>query len=408
MGKVAIIGAGAAGCLSAIELKRRSPGTEVTVLEASGRPLAKVALTGGGRCNLTNTFAIVRDLREVYPRGARLMKGALRAFSPADTRHWFEALGVDLKEEAGGRIFPCSDDATQIVRTLEREMRRSGVKVLCHSRVTAIQDLSTGYEITIEGALALHADAVIVATGGSPKSAGLSFLGPLGLAIEPPVPSLFTLKTNDPGIKALMGTVAPDAILSLAGTPFRAVAPLLLTDWGFGGPATLKLSSYAARHLADSSYRATLLVNWTGRNEQAIHESLAKLATHNAQKMVVNTPLPGLPARLWTYLLERSALRADLRWAEMGSKGLNRLVSTLTRDPYPITGRAAFKEEFVTCGGVALQNLNASTLEAKAHPGLFLSGEVLDIDAVTGGFNLQAAWTTGWICARSAAEFLKI
>ncbi len=390
-----IIGAGAAGCLAAIELKRRSPGTEVTVLEAGPKPLAKLALTGGGRCNLTNTFAQIRDLKEAYPRGHRLMKGALRQFGPEEAMRWFEAEGVSLTEEDNGRIFPASGDAMQVVRTLLRGMEREGVRVRCNSRVTDIRPVLD------------DSDAVIVATGGSPKRAGLGFLDPLGLEIEEPVPSLFTLKTDDGGLKALMGTVAPDAVLSIPGTPFRAVAPLLLTDWGFGGPATLRLSSYAARHLAACNYRTPLAVNWTGGNEQAARESLAAIAAANARKMAVNTPLPGLPARLWAFLLERSGLRADLRWAEMGSKGLNRLVSTLTNDGYQSTGRTAFKEEFVTCGGVSLSNLDAATLQAKAYPGLFFAGEALDIDAVTGGFNLQAAWTTAWICARSAADFLK-
>jgi predicted Rossmann fold flavoprotein len=395
MSKASIIGAGAAGCLAAVELKRRCPDTEVVVLEAGPRPLAKVALTGGGRCNLTNTFAGVGDLREAYPRGFRLMKRALKEFGPRETMRWFEAEGVALTEEDGGRIFPASGDAMQVVRALLRAMDRAGVKTVCNGRVTDIRSVLEA------------SDAVIVTTGGSPKRTGLGFLDPLGLEIEEPVPSLFTLKTGENAVKALMGMVAPDAVLSIPGTAFRSAAPLLLTDWGFGGPATLKLSSYAARHLAGCGYRTPLSVNWTGESEQAVREALAALAADNARKMAANTPLSGLPSRLWTYLLERSGLRADIRWAEMGSKGLNRLVSTLVNDGYDITGRAAFKEEFVTCGGVSLRNLDPATLQAKSRPGLWFAGEVLDIDAVTGGFNLQAAWTTGWICARSAADYLK-
>ena len=393
--KAVVIGAGAAGCLAAVELKRRLPKVEVVLLEAGPKPLTKVALTGGGRCNLTNTFAGVRDLREVYPRGHQLMKRALHAFGPSETMRWFEAAGVRLVEEDGGRIFPASGDAMEIVRTLRREMERAGVELHCNARVTDITPILAS------------SDAVIVTTGGSPKSSGLDFLAPLDLEIEPPVPSLFTLKTDDAGLKALMGTVVPSAIVSIPGTSFKAAAPLLLTDWGFGGPATLKLSSYAARHLAGCDYRSTLSVNWTGGSEQTTRETLASLSATGPQKMAANTPYPGLPARLWAFLLERSGLRHDLRWAELGAKGLNRLVSTLTNDPYPVTGRAAFKEEFVTCGGVSLSAIQTATLEARSHPGLYFAGEVLDIDAVTGGFNLQAAWTTGWNCARSASEYLK-
>ena len=393
--QISIVGAGAAGCFSAIELKRRLPEARITIHEAGPRPLAKVAITGGGRCNLTNTFENIQDLREAYPRGHQLMKRALRQFGPDETRRWFEEAGVALKTEAGGRVFPCSDDALEIVRTLEREMARLGVRIRCKSRVEDIRPLLQ------------ESDAVIVTTGGSPQASGLSFLSALELQIEAPVPSLFTFRTGEAGIKALMGTVAPRTLLSLPGTGFRANGPLLLTDWGFSGPATLKLSSYAARHLAEKAYRSPLSVNWTGDNEQSVRQVLGEAAAGNGRKMLANTPLFQLPGRLWEFLLQRSGLRPDLRWAELGSKGLNRLVSTLTNDPYGITGRAAFKEEFVTCGGVALSNLDPATLASKRHPGLYFAGEVLDIDAVTGGFNLQAAWTTGWICARSVADYLK-
>ncbi len=406
-----LIGAGAAGCLCAIELSRRSPLTGITLLEAGPRPLAKVAVTGGGRCNLTNSFDAVTDLKAVYPRGFRLMKRALHAFGPEETMRWFEAEGVPLTEEDGGRIFPASGDAMQVVRTLLRAMERAGIRTACGSRVVSVSRRPAGtgdrpYEVRLADGQVVGADTVIITTGGSPKRSGLAFLDPLGLDIVPPVPSLFTLRIDASPLKALMGTVAPEAIVSIPGTGFKADAPLLLTDWGIGGPATLRLSSYAARHLAENGYRCPLSINWTGRNEQEIREMLQQLADSQGRKMAVNTPLPGLSARLWAYLLDRSGARPDIRWAEFGSKGLNRLVSTLTNDPYTCTGRAAFKEEFVTCGGVSLEALDPNTLEARAHPGLFFAGEVMDVDAVTGGFNLQAAWTTGWICARSAAEYL--
>ena len=387
----AIIGAGAAGCLAAVELKRRRPDVEVTVFEAGPGPLRKLALTGGGRCNLTNTFADVRDLREVYPRGARLMKGALKQFGPEDAMRWFEAEGVRLTEEDDGRIFPASGDAMQVVRCLLRAMERAGVRIVCKERITDIRPLME------------TSRAVIVTTGGSPKRSGLDFLSSLDLPISEPVPSLFTLRIDGTGMRALSGTVAPDAALSIPGTRFKAEGPLLLTDWGISGPATLRLSSYAARHLAGCAYHTPLSIRWTGGNEQDLRETLTALAAANPQKMAANTPPAGLPSRLWAFLLEHSSLRTGIRWAEMGSKGLNRLVSTLTNDVYDCNGRAAFKEEFVTCGGISLEGVRLSTLEAKAYPGLFFAGEVLDVDAVTGGFNLQAAWTTGWICARSAA-----
>ena len=393
--QVAIIGAGAAGCLCAIELKRRAPGVDVTLFEAGPQPLAKVAITGGGRCNLTNTFASVQDLRAVYPRGHALMKRLFRSFGPEQTRRWFETEGIRLTEEDGGRIFPASGDAMQIVRMLLRRLQETGVQLCCNQRITDLRPILADF------------NAVVVTTGGSPKRAGLDFLSPLDLPIVAPVPSLFTLKINDPGLKSLMGTVAPHATLSIPGTAFKASAPLLLTDWGIGGPATLRLSSYAARYLADCDYQTALLVNWTGDTEQQVRQELAEAAASNPHKMAVNTPLSGLSARLWTFLVERSGLRNDIRWAEIGSKGCNRLVATLCQDPYQSCGRASFKEEFVTCGGVSLEALDTATLACKAHPELFLAGEVLDVDAVTGGFNLQAAWTMGWTCARSVASFLE-
>lgn len=411
MPKLAVIGAGAAGCLGAIELKRQCPDVDVSVLEAGSKPLAKLALTGGGRCNLTNTFEGVGDLREVYPRGFRLMKGALHHFSPADTRRWFEAEGIRLVEEDGGRIFPASGDAMQIVRCLLRAMDREGIRIRCRHRVTSIRPLQepSGFEVSYDsnaGTGMESFDAVLIATGGSPKRSGLDFTAPLGLKIEEPVPSLFTLKIEDAGLRALMGISVPDAILSLPGTRFKACAPLLLTDWGIGGPATLRLSSYAARYLTEAQYRVPIAINWTGDNEEQVRSCLTRTALQHKDKLVLNAcPFP-LPGRLWAHILSRSGARQDLRWAEMGSKGMNRLVSTLTNDTYSTAGRAAFKEEFVTCGGISLDEVDSGILGAKRHPGLFLAGEALDIDAVTGGFNLQAAWTTGWICARSAALFL--
>ncbi|MBR1576636.1 MAG: aminoacetone oxidase family FAD-binding enzyme [Bacteroidales bacterium] len=404
---MAIVGAGAAGCLAAIEAKRRMPGSDVRILEAGAAPMAKLALTGGGRCNLTNTFEEVTDLKWVYPRGERLMKRALRQFGAAETMRWFEEEGVRLTEEEGGRIFPASGDARQVVQALERALRRLDISLLCRRRVLSIRPvLPEGrYELRTGSGETFPADAVIVTTGGSPRRSGLSFLDPLDLATVPPVPSLFTLRLSDSGLKALMGTVAPDAVLSIPGTGFKASGPLLLTDWGIGGPATLRLSSYAARYLADCGYGCPVAVNWTGANEQEVRDGLQRLTGGQSRKLAANTPLPGLSARLWSYLLERSGARPDIRWGEFGGKGLNRLISTLTNDVYETTGRAAFKEEFVTCGGVSLDAIHPHTLEAKTHTGLFFAGEVLDIDAVTGGFNLQAAWTTGWICARSTADY---
>ena len=382
--KIAIIGGGAAGCFCAIGLKRRLPDAEVTVYEAGPKLLAKVAVTGGGRCNLTNSFRDVRRLGEVYPRGEQLMRRALAAFSHEDTMRWFEAEGVRLTVQEDQCVFPVSQDAMQIVRTLERCRREAGVRVRLNAPVERVGDLD--------------ADRVVVTVGGSSREK-LERLLPAGVEVTPCVPSLFTLKIPDAGLRALMGTVVEQASLALAGTKFRAAGTLLLTDWGVSGPATLRLSSYAARHLAENGYAGTLLVNWLDAPEAAAREWMAAAAAEHPQKQAAGTPPAGLTARLWRHLLGRAGLREDLRWAELGSKGAARLASTLTADAYPVAGRARFKEEFVTCGGVALSGVNLNTLESKVRPGLYFAGEALDVDAVTGGFNLQAAWSTAALVA---------
>jgi len=409
--KVAVIGGGAAGCFCAIALKRRLPEVGVTLFESGPKLLAKVAVTGGGRCNLTNSFRNVAfsgqepgkmRLEEVYPRGAQLMRRALRVLSPADTQRWWEAEGVRLTTQPDQCVFPVSQDAMQIVRTLERGLREAGVQVCLRAPVERIEALAEGgFRVEIPGQAGNDFDKVVVCVGGSSQQK-LQRLLPEGVAVTPCVPALFTLKVDNAGLRALMGTVVEQAALSLAGTKFRARGTLLLTDWGVSGPATLRLSSYAARHLAESGYTGTLLVDWLDADEPSAREWILAAAAANPRKMAAGTPPDGITARLWQHLLRRAGLREDLRWAELGSKGAARLAATLTADAYPLTGRARFKEEFVTCGGVDLTGLNINTLESKKFPGLYFAGEALDVDAVTGGFNLQAAWSTAAVAAHLA------
>ena len=402
MKKVVVIGGGAAGCFAAIEIRRRHPDYEVTLLEAGPKLLAKVAITGGGRCNLTNTFASVTSLERIYPRGHQLMKRALRAFSQEDTMRWFEAEGVALVAQPDGCVFPRSQDAMQIVRTLERLLRDSGVRVVLNARVVALkampQRMEAGFSVATENAT-YDADAVLVTTGGSPKAAGLGFLAPLELEMLSPVPSLFTLRVADAGLKALQGTLA-EVQLSLAGTHFHADGTLLLTDWGISGPATLRLSSYAARYLAGQAYKGRLLINWLP-GERDIPLLLKDLLSQNPKRLLSSVHPEGLTARLWAHLLAKAGLREDLRCAELGSKGAARLAALLRSDEYALDGRVHFREEFVTCGGVSLSEISLSTMEARRYPGLFFAGEVLDVDAITGGFNLQAAWSMASVAARS-------
>ena len=395
MTRIAVIGAGAAGCFCAAELRRRLPAVKVDVYESGPRPLAKVAITGGGRCNLTNSFEGIRSLGEAYPRGERLMKRLLRVFSQEDTWRWFESAGVPLVLQDDHCVFPRSQDAMDIVHALLRRMDR--VSMHLRTPVTSVIPGSPR-NLLVDGEAY---DFVVVTTGGSPK--GLPLLEGLDLEWVPTVPSLFTFTVKDEGLRALMGLVV-EATVSLPGTPFKADGPLLITDWGLSGPAVLKLSSYAARHLHDAGYQAPLSVNWLSLSEAETRALLEELSAANPRKQVSNTPPEGLQARLWNYLTVKAGLRSDIRWAELGSKGLNKLVNTLAQDSYAIAGKTKFRDEFVTCGGVALSNLNPATLESKLYPGLYFAGEVLDIDAITGGFNLQAAWTTGYVAAQSIAS----
>ncbi len=432
--KIAIVGAGAAGCFCAIELKRRMPSASVEVFEAGPKALAKVAITGGGRCNLTNSFEGISSLSAAYPRGDKLMKRLLHSFDQRSAWQWFENEGVKLVLQEDQCVFPASQDAMEIVDTLLARMRQAGVSLYTKHKVTGIfprpeggYTLSAGFPgrqslrqaqrpvgsvpEPVEGLMPQNprqdnheysADIVVVTTGGSPKFSGLGFLDGLNIEIIPPVPSLFTFNIPGSPVRELMGTVVDNASASLSGTKYKATGPLLITHWGMSGPAILKLSSYAARYLAENEYAATLSVNWFGDTvEQVFRERILSLSKGNSQKLILNTHPSELPSRLWTYLISKCGIREDARWAELGSKGMNRLVNTLCNDEYQIRGKSRFKEEFVTCGGVALSNINLSTLECKTHPGLYFAGEVLDVDAITGGFNLQAAWSMGYVVARS-------
>ena len=407
--KVAIVGAGAAGCFCAIELKRRMPSASVEVFEAGTKALAKVAITGGGRCNLTNSFEGISSLSIAYPRGDKLMKRLFRSFDQRSTWQWFENEGVKLVLQEDHCVFPASQDAMEIVNTLQARMRQAGVTLHTKRKVTGIfprpeggYTISVAEPVEATKRLEYFADIVVVTTGGSPKLSGLGMLDGLDLEIVPPVPSLFTFNLPASPVRELMGTVVENAGTSLSGTKFKAAGPLLITHWGMSGPAILKLSSYAARYLAENEYAATLSVDWFGdAGEQDVRDRITALSKDNPQKQILNTHPSELPSRLWNYLLSKCGIREDARWAEFGSKGLNRLVNTLINDEYQIRGKSRFKEEFVTCGGVALSNINLNTLESKTHPGLYFAGEVLDVDAITGGFNLQAAWSMGYTVARS-------
>lgn len=387
--KTAIVGGGAAGYFLAINLKEMMPEMEVVIFERSNCVLSKVKVSGGGRCNCTNSFEDVSDLSRVYPRGHRLMKRLMNVFDYRDAYRWFESHGVPLVTQEDRCVFPCAQDSQVIINCFLTLAVRYGVKLCTNTPVGSIEQLD-GF------------DFVAVTTGGSPRAEGLRWLADLGHEIETPVPSLFTFNIEDAALRQLMGTVV-EAEVKLAGTKFSAEGPLLITHWGVSGPAVLKLSSYGARYLSESDYRASLVVNWLHHPEDEVRALLEDVAFRERDKYVGSRTIGGLTQRLWTYLTER-ALGCELRrWGELNRKEMNRLVSTLTGDLYNIDGRGKYKEEFVTAGGIALQGVNPSTLESRHRQGLYFAGEVLDVDGVTGGFNFQAAWTTAYTVARSIA-----
>lgn len=393
--KTAIIGGGAAGFFLAINLKEMRPEMAVTIFEKSKQVLAKVEISGGGRCNCTNSFAEVGDLSEVYPRGHRLMKRLMKGFSQEDAYNWFEQHGVRLTTQEDQCVFPMSQDSHTIINCFLAEARRHNIEIRTEAKIDLLEQLS-------------DYDFIAVTTGGSPKADGLRWLRDLGHEIETPVPSLFTFQIADEALHALMGTVVENVVTLIPGTKMRAEGPLLITHWGMSGPAILKLSSYGARLLAEQHYQAPLAVNWTKRRDTEVLTLLNEVMIRNAQKQLKTVPPCGLPSRLWVYLVEKClGERSNGRWGSLNKKELNRLANLLSGgDSYQIVGRAAFKDEFVTCGGISLSAVNPATLESRHVPHLFFAGEVLDIDGITGGFNFQAAWTTAYTVACAIHKFL--
>ena len=392
MSKTAIVGGGAAGFFLAINLKEMVPDMQVTIFERSSKVLAKVEVSGGGRCNCTNSFAEISDLQMAYPRGHRLLKRLFKGFNHEDAYEWFENHGVELVTQDDECVFPKAQDSHAIIDCFLRLAQRYHIIIGKGRRIQQLDELE-------------DYDYVAVTTGGSPKGEGLRWLAALGHEIEAPVPSLFTLSINDKQLTALQGLVVDEVTAFIPGTKMKATGPLLLTHWGMSGPAILKLSSYAARWLAEHDYQQPLSIKWTPMTETEVQEQLHHAMVKEPQKQLTTFCPLQLPQRLWTYLLEKSiGERSRIRWSELNKKDINRLVNTLTNDSYQTSGRGTFKDEFVTCGGIALSSVNAQTLESKHVKNLYFAGEVLDIDGITGGFNFQAAWTTAYTVAKAICE----
>ena len=392
--------------MAAIMARRTNLSSKVTIFERAQKVLAKVEITGGGRCNVTNSFAAITDMKQAYPRGYMLMKRLMKTFSHEDTFKWFEKHGVPLVTQEDECVFPKAQDSHAIIDCLVRQANELGVTICCRHRLVDIHKMEDGrLKLEFDNSTQRIFYRTIITTGGSPNRRSLHYLERLGHKIEAPIPSLFTFNIKDRTFCDLMGTVVDPVVMAIPGTKLRAQGALLVTHWGVSGPAALKLSSYAARLLAENDYKAPLAISWTDElTRQELEENLLKLQTANPRKQVANLHPFGLPSRLWLYILSKLGIDAVKPWAEIGRKTLNRMIETLVNDQYTIAGKGAFREEFVTCGGVSLSSVNSKTLESKVCPNLFFAGEVLDIDAITGGFNLQAAWTTGFIAGKSASS----
>ena len=395
--KVAVIGGGAAGFFAALSAAKHHPSAHVVLFEKTAKLLSKVKISGGGRCNVTHACFSPATLAKHYPRGGKQLKKAFSAFQAADTVAWFESRGVKLKMEEDGRMFPTTDDSQTIVDCLTREAQRLGVDIRLQSPV---RDLAPrpGGGLTLNDE---RFDRVFVATGGSPKLEGLQWLVDLGHTVSAPVPSLFTFNMPGSDITDLMGVVVPDPLVRIQSTKLAQQGPVLITHWGMSGPAVLKLSAWGARELAARGYQFSVQVNWIGiANEAEVTSAIDDAMPDIRKKKVANACPFDLPKKFWALLLARAEVPADAVWLDLGKKAKNKLVNTLLNDVYEVRGKTTFKEEFVTCGGVVLGEVDFATMQSRVVPGLYFAGEVLDVDGVTGGFNFQAAWTTGFVAGR--------
>lgn len=404
--KIIVIGGGAAGFFGAITCKAFDPESEVIILEKTNKLLSKVKVSGGGRCNVTHACFDNNVLLKNYPRGHKELRKTFQQFSTKDTIAWFQSRGVKLKTEADGRMFPVSDSSESIIECLVSEANMLGVKIWPQQSVKAINPEATGFSIYTDSDKPIFADKVLIATGGSPQLSGYHWLGKTQHTIVSPLPSLFTFNSPENEYKDLMGVAIPNAYIRIAGTCFVQSGPLLITHWGFSGPAILKLSAWAARDLAAKEYQFKVLVNWIGEeySETSLRAYLDVFKNENGKKIIPSNQLFGLAQRLWKKLCTHADISEELRWSEIPKKQFNKLIDNLLNTTFEIKGKTTFKEEFVTAGGINLQEINLETLESKLHKGLYFAGEIIDVDGITGGFNFQNAWTTGYLAGKNMAE----
>jgi len=407
--QLVVIGGGAAGFFCAVNVARMNPSLKIIIVEKTSKLLAKVRVSGGGRCNVTHACFEIPALVKKYPRGSNFLKKAFYQFNTNHCIAWFEERGVKLKTEADGRMFSVTDSSQTIIDCLVKEANKYGIEILMNTEVKSIKCKGGKFTLGLPGSANLISDFVCVACGGYPKSSMFEWLKSSGHTIEEPVPSLFTFNMPGNSINGLMGITVERASVKIVGSKLSDEGPLLITHWGMSGPAILKLSAWGARELADKNYHFTLIVNWIPfYNEQSLRNKWPDIRNaHSTQKIVNRNPF-SLPNRLWAYLLSESGIKEDVRWAELPAKEQNKLIKNLTAQEFGVKGKTTFKEEFVTCGGIKLSEVDPNTMQSKIIPNLFFAGEILDVDGVTGGFNFQHAWTSGWIAANNIAGFQNI
>ena len=399
---VVVIGGGAAGFFSALTCASTNKKTKVVILEKTDKLLAKVRVSGGGRCNVTNACASIEEFASNYPRGSELLLEAFNVFNNKDTIEWFKKRNVNLKTEADGRIFPITDNSQTIVDCLINEAIKLNIEIRTKCAVQSIKKDGDKFHILSSNNIEIIADRVIIASGGYPQLSQYDWLKKLSLTIETPVPSLFTFNIPSSPLKELMG-ISQIAEITIQNTSYKYQGPLLITHWGISGPAVLKLSAFAARDLEAKKYEFGVHINWLAENNSITENALKDIRTNNGKKLVRNVIPFNLPKRLWEQFCNQAEVREFENWAELGNKKLQTLFSYMKKYPLSAKGKTTFKEEFVTSGGIALSNINPSTLEAIQTNGLYFAGEALNIDGITGGFNFQAAWTTGFIAGTHCA-----
>lgn len=402
--RIAIIGAGAAGCFAAANIPYNED-REIIVFEKTGKALQKVKVSGGGRCNTTHACFDIPELVTRYPRGKQLLKKSLYQFGPQDTINWFGKRGVQLKEEADGRMFPVTDSSQTIIDCIWQEMMRNKVQVLYHKGIDRIEKTGNSFILHFTDKSTYEADKVLVACGGFPKAEQYKWLLEMGHTIQTPAPSLFTFNIPRHPITELMGVSVPDATVKVNGTKITEHGPLLITHWGLSGPAVLRTSAWAARELQERNYEFTIQINWLlDVKENELKEEIAQIRKELGKQLVQFKNPFNLPRRLWEYQLQQCGIKEETKWGELPAAAQNKLIEALIRDTYHIKGKTTFKEEFVTCGGITLSEIDPQTMQSRVVPGLYFAGEIMDVDGITGGFNFQHAWSSGYIAAKHLAE----